>query len=62
VSSRNWYFKPVEIRRAIKAVQSAGLSVSQVEVGRDGQIVVNIARQPAPMAQQVVADADANSR
>lgn len=62
MSRRNWQFKPVEIRRAIKSVQSAGLEVSQVEVGRNGQIVINIARQPAPMAQQVVADADAHSR
>jgi hypothetical protein len=61
VSSRNWQFKPVEVRRAIKSVQSAGLEVSQVEVGRNGQIVINIARQPAPMAQQVVADADADA-
>lgn len=60
MSSRNWQFKPVEIRRAIKSVQSAGLQVSQVEVGRNGQIVINVVRQPAPTAQQVVADADAH--
>ena len=62
MSSRNWLFKPAEIRRAIKSVQSAGLEVSQVEVGRHGQIVINIVRQPAPMAQQVVADAASNPR
>lgn len=61
MSINAWHFKPREIRRAIKAVQMAGLAVSQVEVGRDGQIIVNV-RQPAPMAQQVVADADAHPR
>jgi stringent starvation protein B len=56
MSSRNWQFKPVEVRRAIKSVQSAGLEVEQVEVGRDGKIVINVARKPAP-AMQVSADA-----
>ncbi|MET3970815.1 hypothetical protein [Bradyrhizobium sp. S3.9.1] len=60
MSSRNWLFKPAEIRRAIKSIQSAGLEVSQVEVGRHGQIVINVVRQPAPTVQQVVADVDAN--
>ena len=54
MSSRNWQFKPVEVRRAIKSVQSAGLQVSQVEVGRNGQIVINV-RQPKPAQQQPVA-------
>ena len=56
MSSRNWLFKPAEIRRAIKSIQSTGLVISQVEVGRSGQIVINVLRQPAPM-MQVVADA-----
>ena len=58
MSSRNWLFKPAEIRRAIKSIQSTGLEISQVEVGRSGQIVINVLRQPVPMVQ-VVADADA---
>ncbi|MGY8633836.1 hypothetical protein RAD15_15270 [Bradyrhizobium sp. 14AA] len=61
MSSQPWQFKPREIRRAIRSVQSAGLEVAQVEVGRGGQIVINI-RQPAPAQQQVAADADANPR
>lgn len=61
MSTGIWQLKPAEIRRAIKSVQSAGLEVSQVEVGRSGQIVINVVRQPAP-AQQQVADADANPR
>jgi hypothetical protein len=59
VSSRNWLFKPTEIRRAIKSIQSTGLEISQVEVGRGGQIVINILRQPAPAQQQVAAIVDA---
>ncbi|MDE5465230.1 hypothetical protein [Bradyrhizobium sp. CSS354] len=59
MSAAPWQFRPVEVRRAIKSVQSAGLEVSQVEVGRNGNIVINIARQPAPAVKQVAADADA---
>ncbi|MET4030120.1 MULTISPECIES: hypothetical protein [unclassified Bradyrhizobium] len=63
MSSRNWQFKPVEVRRAIKSVRSAGLEVAQVEVGRGGKIVINVVQQPAPMAQQMdAADADAHPR
>ena len=62
MSSRNWLFKPVEIRRAIKSVLSAGLQVSQVEVGRHGQIIVNIVQQPAPMVRQVDVDVDSCPR
>jgi len=58
MSSRNWLFKPAEIRRAIRSIQSTGLQGSQVEVGRQGQIVINVVQQPAPMAK-VVADVDA---
>jgi hypothetical protein len=61
MSSRTWLFKPAEIRRAIRSVQSAGLQVSQVEVGRHGKIIVNVARQPAPKVQQQL-DADADAR
>jgi hypothetical protein len=59
MSTGTWQFKRVEIRRAIKSVQSAGLEVAQVEVGRRGQIVINI-RPPAPAMPQVAADAAAD--
>ncbi len=60
MSSRNWLFKPAEIRRAIKSIQSTGLQVAQVEVGRQGQIVINVVQQPAPKVRQVDVDADAH--
>ncbi|KRQ01851.1 hypothetical protein AOQ72_10570 [Bradyrhizobium yuanmingense] len=47
MSSQPWQFKPREIRRAIRSVQSAGLQVAQVEIGRSGQIVINVVNQPA---------------
>jgi hypothetical protein len=58
VSTAPWQFKPAEIRRAIKSVQSAGLEVVQIEVGRRGQIVINV-RPPTPAMQPVAADAAA---
>lgn len=58
MSTGTWQFKPVEIRRAIKSVQSAGLEVVQVEVSRRGQIVINV-RAPTPAMRQVAADAAA---
>lgn len=62
MSTGLWQFKPVEIRRAIKSVQSAGLQIAQVEVGRNGQIVINVVRQPKPAQQQVATNAEAQPR
>ena len=57
MSTGLWQFKPVEVRRAIKSVQSAGLEVAQVEVGRDGKITINVVRQPSAAARPVAKEA-----
>ena len=39
--SRNPTFTQAEVRRAVKAAESAGLRVRRVTIGRDGSIVVD---------------------
>ena len=39
--SRNPTFTQAQVRRAVKAVESAGLRVRRVTIGRDGSIVVD---------------------
>jgi hypothetical protein len=39
--SRNPTFTQAQVRRAVKAAESAGLRVRRVMIGRDGSIVVD---------------------
>lgn len=39
--SRNPTFTQAQVRRAVKAAESAGLRVRRVTIGRDGSIVVD---------------------
>jgi hypothetical protein len=39
--SRNPTFTQAEVRRAVKAAESAGLTVRRVKIHRDGSIVVD---------------------
>jgi len=39
--SRNPSFTKAQVRRAVKAAESAGLRVRRVMIGRDGSIVVD---------------------
>jgi hypothetical protein len=39
--SRNPTFTQAEVRRAVRAAESAGLRVRRVTIGRDGTIVVD---------------------
>jgi hypothetical protein len=33
-------FREIDVKRAIRAVQAAGIDVARVEIGRDGKIIV----------------------
>jgi hypothetical protein len=45
--SRNPTFTQAQVRRAVKAAESAGLTVRRVTIGRDGSITVDCG-EPAP--------------
>lgn len=46
--SRNPQFTQAQVRRAVKAAESAGLRVCSVTVNPDGSITVNSGGKPAP--------------
>lgn len=45
-------FKQIDVKRAIKAVQEAGLEIRTVEITRDGTIRVLTSEQPEVRAEQ----------
>jgi hypothetical protein len=48
VMSRSPQFTQAQVRRAVKAAESAGLRVASVTVNPDGSITVNSGGKPAP--------------
>jgi hypothetical protein len=44
--SRNPTFTQAEVRRAVKAAESAGLRVRRVVIGKDGSIIVDSGETP----------------
>lgn len=44
--SRNPTFTQAQVRRAVKAAESAGLRVRRVVIGRDGSIIVDSGETP----------------
>lgn len=45
--SRNPTFTQAEVRRAVRAAESAGLVVRRVKIGRDGSIIVDSGEIPS---------------
>jgi hypothetical protein len=46
MSKNSWRFRPVELRRLVKAVTSIGMTPSGIEVGSDGTIKVLVVVEP----------------
>jgi len=46
MSKNSWRFRPVELRRLVKAVTSIGMTPSGIEVGTDGTIKLLVVVEP----------------
>jgi hypothetical protein len=42
-------FKQQDVTRALRATVAAGIEVQRVEIGKDGKIVVYVAKMPEPV-------------